>query len=186
MPKSIAMLCGRNSRSCNFALFHGGAEVAGTLSDIDVMIMFGIEIDATICSPARRELKWIQSLATGVDHFLRCPSLKPEVLITSGRGIHGAPMRETVVYMMMAVSRDAKAPGRGHEAASGSGGCGARSRQDRGDRRHRRCRHRDRRTAQGVRHARRRRHPHAARRSTASTRWCRRIACPTPRAAPTT
>src|SRR4029077_10820777 len=27
--------------------------------------------------------------------------------ITSGRGIHGPPMREQVVYMMMAMSRDA-------------------------------------------------------------------------------
>ena len=52
-------------------------------------------------------MKWIQSLATGVDHFLRCPSLRPETLITSGRGIHGASMREEIVYLMMAVSRDA-------------------------------------------------------------------------------
>jgi D-2-hydroxyacid dehydrogenase (NADP+) len=51
-------------------------------------------------------LKWIQSLATGVDHFLRCPSLKSDVLVTSGRGIHGPPMREQVLYMMMGVSRD--------------------------------------------------------------------------------
>jgi D-2-hydroxyacid dehydrogenase (NADP+) len=29
------------------------------------------------------------------------------VVITSGRGIHGPPMREQVVYLMMAVSRDA-------------------------------------------------------------------------------
>ena len=90
-----------------FALFHGGAEVAGDLSDIDVMIMFGIELRDHMLAGAPG-LKWIQSLATGVDHFLRCPALKPEVLITSGRGIHGAPMREQVVYMMMAVSRDAK------------------------------------------------------------------------------
>ena len=27
-------------------------------------------------------------------------------VLTSGRGIHGAPMRETVVYLMMGVSRD--------------------------------------------------------------------------------
>jgi phosphoglycerate dehydrogenase-like enzyme len=52
-------------------------------------------------------LQWIASLATGVDHFLRSPSLRPDVLITSGRGIHGPPMREQVAYMMMAVSRDA-------------------------------------------------------------------------------
>ncbi len=89
-----------------FALFHNASEVAGDLSDIDVMIMFGIEIRDHMLAEAS-QLKWIQSLATGVDHFLRCPSLRPGVLITSGRGIHGAPMREQVAYMMMAVSRDA-------------------------------------------------------------------------------
>ena len=89
-----------------FALFHRATEVAGDLADIDVMIMFGIELRDHMLAGAP-QLKWIQSLATGVDHFLRSPALKPEVLITSGRGIHGPPMREQVVYMMMAVSRDA-------------------------------------------------------------------------------
>src|SRR3984885_7966676 len=90
-----------------FQLFHNKSEVTGDLSDIDVMMMFGIEVADHMLSGAP-QLKWIQSLATGVDHFLRCPALKPEVLITSGRGIHGAPMREQVLYMMLAVSRDAK------------------------------------------------------------------------------
>jgi D-2-hydroxyacid dehydrogenase (NADP+) len=90
-----------------FAVFHNAAEVTGDLSGIDAMIMFGLEIRDAMLSGAP-QLKWIQSLATGVDHFLRCPSLKPEVLITSGRGIHGAPMREQVLYMMLAISRDAK------------------------------------------------------------------------------
>jgi D-2-hydroxyacid dehydrogenase (NADP+) len=88
-----------------FSLFHKAADVAGDLADIDVMIMFGIEIRDFMLAGAPR-LQWIQSLATGVDHFLRCPSLKPEVLITSGRGIHGPPMREQVLYMMMGISRD--------------------------------------------------------------------------------
>jgi D-2-hydroxyacid dehydrogenase (NADP+) len=89
-----------------FTLFRSKHEVTGDLSDIDVMMMFGIEVQDFMLSGAPR-LQWIQSLATGVDHFLRCPSLKPDVLITSGRGIHGPPMREQVVYMMMAISRDA-------------------------------------------------------------------------------
>jgi D-2-hydroxyacid dehydrogenase (NADP+) len=89
-----------------FTLFHSAKEVTGELADIDMMLMFGIEIRDPFLNAAPR-LKWIQSLATGVDHFLRCPSLRPEVLITSGRGIHGAPMREQVVYMMMGISRDA-------------------------------------------------------------------------------
>ena len=89
-----------------FALFHSAAEVNGELSDVDAMIMFGIEIRDHMLREASR-LKWIQSLATGIDHFLRCPSLKPDVVITSGRGVHGAPMREQVLYLMMAVGRDA-------------------------------------------------------------------------------
>jgi phosphoglycerate dehydrogenase-like enzyme len=89
-----------------FQLFHNKSDVTDDLGDIDVMMMFGIEVQDFMLSGAPR-LRWIQSLATGVDHFLRCPSLKPNVLITSGRGIHGPPMREQVVYMMMAVSRDA-------------------------------------------------------------------------------
>jgi D-2-hydroxyacid dehydrogenase (NADP+) len=89
-----------------FTLFKNAAAVTGDLSDVDVMLMFGIEVRDEMLAGAPK-LKWIQSLATGVDHFLRCPSLKPDVLITSGRGIHGPPMREQVVYLMMAVSRDA-------------------------------------------------------------------------------
>src|ERR1700683_1185298 len=88
-----------------FALFHSAAEASGDLSDIDALICFGIGVEDSILRRATR-LKWIQSLATGVDHFLRCPSLKPEVLITSGRGIHGPAMREQVLYLMMGVSRD--------------------------------------------------------------------------------
>jgi len=90
-----------------FMPLHEAAKVSGDLSDIDVMIMFGIEIRDQMLRNAPR-LKWIQSLATGVDHFLRCPSLRRDVLITSGRGVHGVPMREHVLYLMLAISHDAK------------------------------------------------------------------------------
>ena len=90
-----------------FMLFHKAAEVSADLSAIDIMIMFGIEIRDHMLRDAPR-LQWIQSLATGVDHFLRCPSLRKDVLITSGRGIHAVPMREHVLYLMLAISHDAK------------------------------------------------------------------------------
>jgi D-2-hydroxyacid dehydrogenase (NADP+) len=89
-----------------FALAHDISKLADDLSDIDVLICFGIAVHDSILSRATR-LKWIQALSTGVDHFLYCPSLKPDVLITSGRGIHGPAMREQLVYLMMAVSHDA-------------------------------------------------------------------------------
>jgi D-2-hydroxyacid dehydrogenase (NADP+) len=90
-----------------FALAHEVAELPGDLSDIDVLISFGIELKDDFYQRATR-LKWVQCLATGVDHLLRCPSLKPETLVTSGRGIHGAPMRETIVFLMMGVAREAR------------------------------------------------------------------------------
>jgi D-2-hydroxyacid dehydrogenase (NADP+) len=87
-----------------FVLAHGLAELPQDLSDIDVLISFGIELQDDFYRRATR-LKWFQCLATGVDHVLRCPSLKAGTLLTSGRGVHGPPMRETVIYLMMGVSR---------------------------------------------------------------------------------
>jgi len=89
-----------------FALAHKAADASVDLSDIDALICFGIAVDDSILKRATA-LRWIQSLATGVDHFLRCPSLRPDVLITSARGIHGPAMREEVLYLMMAVGRNA-------------------------------------------------------------------------------
>jgi phosphoglycerate dehydrogenase-like enzyme len=83
------------------------AELSGDLSGIDALISFGIAIDDDLMRRLTG-LQWIQSLATGVDYFLRCPTLKPGVLITSGRGIHGPAMRETVAYLMLSLGQDAR------------------------------------------------------------------------------
>jgi len=87
-----------------FVLAHGARELPQNLAGVDVLISFAIQLKDEFYRRAV-DLKWIQCLATGVDHVLACPSLRPAVLLTSGRGIHGAPMRETVVYLMMGVSR---------------------------------------------------------------------------------
>ncbi len=93
--------------AAKLVLAHGVSELPTDLSDIDVLISFAIELTDDFYKRATR-LQWIQCLATGVDQILRCPSLRPDTVLTSGRGAHGAPMRETVVYLMMAVSRDVK------------------------------------------------------------------------------
>ena len=85
---------------------HAGA-VAVPLERIDVLVAFGIAItDALMLGAAN--LKWIQSLATGVDHFLRSPGLQSQTLLTSARGIHGAPMRETVALLLLGVTRNVR------------------------------------------------------------------------------
>ena len=82
------------------------ADVPVDLAAVDVLIAFGIAINDRLIADAKN-LKWIASLATGVDHFLRCPHLRRETILTSARGIHGPAMRETAAWLMLAVSRDA-------------------------------------------------------------------------------
>ena len=81
-------------------------DVSVDLGTLDVLIAFGIAINDRLMADAKN-LKWAASLATGVDHFLRCPHLRRETILTSARGIHGPSMRETAAWLMLAVSRDA-------------------------------------------------------------------------------
>ena len=83
------------------------AEIVVPLDRVDVLVAFGVAIDDGLMMGARR-LKWIQSLATGVDHFLKSPGLRKETLLTSARGIHGAPMRETVAMLLLGVTRNVR------------------------------------------------------------------------------
>jgi D-2-hydroxyacid dehydrogenase (NADP+) len=82
-----------------------GKELPQDLSDFEVLISFGMGLPDDFYRRATG-LKWFQCLATGVDHVLRQPDLRPDTVVTSGRGIHGAPMRETVLYLMQGVSRN--------------------------------------------------------------------------------
>jgi phosphoglycerate dehydrogenase-like enzyme len=81
------------------------ADIAVDPARVDALFAFGIAIDDGLIARATN-LKWIASLATGVDHFLRCPSLRHETILTSARGIHGPAMRETVATLMLSLSRD--------------------------------------------------------------------------------
>src|SRR5262249_61980424 len=81
------------------------AALPADLSGFDVLVAFGIAVNDDVLGRLTR-LKWIQSLATGVDHFLRSPTLAPNVLITSGRGIHGPMMREMAAFLMMCLSHN--------------------------------------------------------------------------------
>jgi len=82
-------------------------DIAVPLDAIDVLVAFGVAINDELIGGARN-LKWIQSLATGVDHFLKSPGLRADTLLTSGRGIHGAPMRETVALLILGVTRNVR------------------------------------------------------------------------------
>jgi D-2-hydroxyacid dehydrogenase (NADP+) len=82
------------------------SELPDDLSGVDVLIAFGTSINDEVLRRLK-DVRWVQSLATGVDHFLRCPYLAPPVLITSGRGIHGSMMREMTAFLMLSLTHDA-------------------------------------------------------------------------------
>src|SRR5712692_1695888 len=74
-------------------------------AEVDVLIAFGMGVTDALFT-RMPGLKWVQSLATGVDHFLRSKTLPAGVILTSGRGMHGPAMRETVLHLMLSVSHD--------------------------------------------------------------------------------
>ncbi len=55
---------------------------------------------------AAPELKWVQTLTSGTNPITSLPNLKPEVIVTSTRGIHGPQVSEMALLQMLALSRD--------------------------------------------------------------------------------
>ena len=51
-------------------------------------------------------LRWIQVLGSGVDGIVNLPSLRPEVIVTSGHGVQAAPVSEAALSLMLALSRE--------------------------------------------------------------------------------
>src|SRR5215813_4043993 len=70
----------------------------------DVLLTFGPMLKDEALHNAGR-LKWIQALGTGVSGVIDQPSLRPDVVITNIRGIHGAPVSEAAIMSMLALSR---------------------------------------------------------------------------------
>lgn len=70
----------------------------------DVLLTFTPMMSDAVLQAAPR-LKWIQALGTGVDNLIDLPSLRPDVIVTNMRGIHGAPVAEAALSSMLALSR---------------------------------------------------------------------------------
>ena len=74
------------------------------LHEADVLLTFTPLMSDGILQAAPR-LKWVQALGVGVDNLIELPSLRPEIIVTNMRGIHGAPVAEAALASMLAVSR---------------------------------------------------------------------------------
>jgi D-2-hydroxyacid dehydrogenase (NADP+) len=71
----------------------------------DALLTFGPHMKDEVLRGAHK-LKWVQALGTGVDNLIDLPSLGKDVIITNIRGIHGAPVSEAALMMMLALARD--------------------------------------------------------------------------------
>jgi D-2-hydroxyacid dehydrogenase (NADP+) len=80
-------------------------ETIARIASADALITFGHNVDAALIAKART-LKWVQALSTGTDHLERALVGRPEIALSSARGIHGRPVAEYVLMAMLALSRD--------------------------------------------------------------------------------
>ena len=71
----------------------------------DALLTFGPMMKDEVLRGADK-LRWVQALGTGVDNLIDLPSLRPDVVITNIRGIHGAPVSEAALMMMLGLARD--------------------------------------------------------------------------------
>lgn len=74
------------------------------VADAEGIIAHHFQFDEALLQSATK-LRWIQSLTTGTDGILALPSLRPDVIVTSTRGMHGPQMSELVFLQMLALSR---------------------------------------------------------------------------------
>lgn len=80
-------------------------ECAAYLPDVDILLAFGQTNLAPILPKAPR-LRWVHALTAGVDGFLALDDFKnSDILLTNVRGIHGIPIAEHVLGMMLGFSR---------------------------------------------------------------------------------
>jgi D-2-hydroxyacid dehydrogenase (NADP+) len=80
------------------------SKAAPFMATADMLVTFGPMLKDEVFHNAPK-LKWIQALGTGVDGVVDQPSLRPEVVITNIRGIHGEPVSEAALMAMLALSR---------------------------------------------------------------------------------
>ena len=76
------------------------------IEDTDVLMSFGGPLRGRDAFARARRLKWVNALGTGLDGIIDQPSLGPDVIVTSTRGIHGVPMSEMAFMLMLALARD--------------------------------------------------------------------------------
>ena len=81
------------------------AAACAAMPGCEVLIAFGISMTDAILHAGGPGVRWIQSLATGVDRFQALPSFRPDMILTSARGIHAPQVAEMAAMQMIALNR---------------------------------------------------------------------------------
>ena len=85
--------------------FATNVEIANSeIVEADVLLTYGMLVDDELIGRANR-LKWIHSLISGLDWLDNLQTLGTDVIVTSARGMHGPPVAEMALLMMLALSR---------------------------------------------------------------------------------
>lgn len=82
----------------------GPGQLPEKIRDAEVLITTGVGLTGKLVSEAPR-LRWVQALTSGVDHIIPALGSRPDVTLTSARGMHAAPVSEMAVMLMLALSR---------------------------------------------------------------------------------
>jgi phosphoglycerate dehydrogenase-like enzyme len=80
-------------------------EALKLVPDADILMAFGPQVRTDFFKNAPK-LKWVFSLGTGTDGITDSPWLGKDAVVTAVRGIHGAPISEMAMLMMLALTRD--------------------------------------------------------------------------------
>ena len=82
-------------------------EYDALIGSADILLTFGPMVrNLKLDLKGGTNIKWIQGLGTGMDGIIDHPSLRPDVIVTSMKGIHGPPVSEAALAGMLALGRD--------------------------------------------------------------------------------
>jgi len=95
---------GREYPAVTFRGAHNPQEALGVCGESNVIVAMAHAIPATVVAKMPH-LNWIQALTTGTDHLLTL-NLSKDIVVTSGRGIHGPQMSEMAFLYMLSHFRD--------------------------------------------------------------------------------
>ncbi len=78
------------------------------IAEAEILITFGahLGLDAESILGRGKKLAWVMALGTGVDHITDVPALRPEAMVTNMHGMHGVPMTESALSLMLAAARE--------------------------------------------------------------------------------